>query len=573
MSTGGVSMGKTAKYAILISVAVVVIIAVFLLSWKLYRRNNAAVIISEAVTDAQQMMAKHEFDSAKDLLDDTIAEFSQSNPEQIKEAETLRTKLIARYGQWIDSRNARERQKEKNETARSESIRKRRLYNYLTDAARLKDNENRLKDAEDLISQAYKLCNSDGERAEVAKVDKQVREAADKIRPWAAVADFTLDKSVKVDHLTGSAIAVKLEQALGNKFRLLTRSQVSKALQELNFQASDLADRNKAKQFGKLVGAEYLITGSVIQLGQEITVACQIFNLETGAIRQTAEVSAVSVNDFNYMIREAADILSMSNEQKRKYLEEKRNGKKAPPYVKSPYVPVKAEDRTVPGLNMPLVYVAPGSFQMGSTGKGGYQVTLTKAYWIGKNEVTQKEYHTIMGSNPSRFRSDDNPVEMVNWYDAVEFCKKLTALERQARRLPAGYEYRLPTEAEWEFAARGGTKTRNYRYSGNNNFNNVGWVRSNAGKSSHKIGTKSANELSIYDMTGNVWEWCYDLYGRYGSHVDPIGAAGGSTRVKRGGSWHERAKYGMVAVRHHNVPNQGTDNIGFRIVLGPNLKR
>ncbi|MBU8901460.1 MAG: SUMF1/EgtB/PvdO family nonheme iron enzyme [Victivallales bacterium] len=144
-------------------------------------------------------------------------------------------------------------------------------------------------------------------------------------RPRAAVADFTVDKSVKAE-LSGSAVAIKLEQAFGNKYRLVARRQLKKALRELRFQASDLVNRNNAKQFGKMIGAEYLISGSVIQLGSKITIACQIFNIETGEIRQSAEVSTSNIDDLNYIIlREAADILVMSDAQKDKYIKAKIN--------------------------------------------------------------------------------------------------------------------------------------------------------------------------------------------------------------------------------------------------------
>jgi formylglycine-generating enzyme required for sulfatase activity len=139
-----------------------------------------------------------------------------------------------------------------------------------------------------------------------------------------AVVDFTVDPSVKVD-LTGSSIAIKLEQALGNKYRLVTRSQLSKALKELRFQSSDLVDRDKAKKIGQMLSAEYLITGSVIQIGKEITLACQRFSIKTGAIKQTAEVSVFSIDELNYMIREAATILGMNAVAKRKYIDEKFN--------------------------------------------------------------------------------------------------------------------------------------------------------------------------------------------------------------------------------------------------------
>ncbi len=312
--------------------ATIIIVAGCFIGRNLYKSNNAVTIIKEAMSDAQQMMVKHDFDSAKNVLDNIISEYTESNPEQVKQAEALRVKLIGRYGKWITNQAARERQKEASELTRAEGNRKRKLYNCLRNAARLKNNENRVKEAAALVNQAYQLCNSDSERAKVAAVEKQVEKALAKIRPWAVVADFTIDKQSVVVKISGSAVAVKLEQALGSKYRLVTRSQVNKALRELRFQASDLADKSKAKQFGKLVGAEYLITGSVIQLGREITIACQIFHIETGAIRQTAEVSAVSVNDFNYMIREAAGILAMSNAEKRKYMNEKFN---YPKYLKA----------------------------------------------------------------------------------------------------------------------------------------------------------------------------------------------------------------------------------------------
>lgn len=140
--------------------------------------------------------------------------------------------------------------------------------------------------------------------------------------PYVAVNDFTIDKSVECK-ISGSAIAIKLEQSLANKFRIVTRSQLTKVLQELRFQASDLVDKNKAQQFGKLAGIKFLISGSVIQLGKKITIACQIINVETGEIIQTAEVSGDNVNDFNHIIHNATKILCMSNAEKEKYLQKK----------------------------------------------------------------------------------------------------------------------------------------------------------------------------------------------------------------------------------------------------------
>ena len=148
---------------------------------------------------------------------------------------------------------------------------------------------------------------------------KRVDQTSIPTPPYVAVTDFTIDKSVE-SKMSGSAIAIKLEQSLANKFRIVTRSQLTKVLQELRFQASDLVDKNKAQRFGKLAGIKFLISGSVIQLGREITIACQIINIETGEIIQTAEISGNNVNDFNHIIHNATKILSMTDAEKAEYI-------------------------------------------------------------------------------------------------------------------------------------------------------------------------------------------------------------------------------------------------------------
>ena len=579
--------------------AAIIIVAVGFIGWDFYRKNNAVTIINEAMSDARQMAVKHDFEAAKELIDGIIAEYAESDLLEVKEAEMLRGDLIKQHGKWLASETARKRKEKGVALALAEAERKRQLHNCLRNAARLKKQEARVKDAEKMVNKAYQLCNTDEERAKVAIVEKLVLDALAKMRHWAAVVDFTLDKSVEAK-LTGSAVAVKLEQALGNKYRLVTRNQVRKALGELRFQSSDLADKGKAKKFGKLVGAEYLITGSVVQLGQEITVACQIFNIETGAIRQTAEVSALNVNDFNYMIHDAAKILGMSNAEKVKYVEKLNSSKRTSggkyPIMSQPApepVTKNEKDRVVSGLGMKLAYVASGTFDMGSNEgqrdeKPIHKVTISNDYWIGKYEVTQKEYESIMGVNPSKFKNPANPVENVKWSDAVEFCKKLNESERKAGRLPSGYEYRLPTEAEWEFAARGGNESRGYRYSGSNDIDKVVWYYENSGdkrlydyswssakvKSNncrpHNVGMKAANELGIYDMNGNVKEWCRDLYGGYTNSemTDPLGVDFGVYHVYRSGSWGNYERCSRIADRGKGGPAT-SHRLGFRIALAP----
>jgi formylglycine-generating enzyme required for sulfatase activity len=244
--------------------------------------------------------------------------------------------------------------------------------------------------------------------------------------------------------------------------------------------------------------------------------------------------------------------------------------------------PIKNKPWTLPGLSMKFVYVPPGSFSMGSNDSDSYsserpvhRVIISRGYWIGKYEVTQSEYQLIIGSNPSKFKGSNNPVDKVSWNDAVKFCQKLTARERDDGRLPSGFEYRLPTDAEWEFAARGGTKSRGYKFSGSDNANNVAWYLSNSRGETHEVGTKSGNELGLYDMSGNVWEWCHDWRRSYNSSslTDPMGPQTGTSRVYRGGSWVRSAASSRSTYRSSKQPGRARDDLGFRVVLARVLSK
>jgi len=199
----------------------------------------------------------------------------------------------------------------------------------------------------------------------------------------------------------------------------------------------------------------------------------------------------------------------------------------------------------------------------------------TNDFYIGKTEVTQAQWKTVMGSNPSNFKGDNLPVETVNWYDAVEYCNKLSEMEGlikcysgSGNSISCNFKasgYRLPTEAEWEYAAKGGNQSRGYEYSGNNNVDEVAWYDKNSydkGKThpdygTHQVATKKSNELGIYDMSGNVWELCWDWY------------AEGKYRVLRGGSWRNGDSDCGVAYRHDGSPGKRSLNSGFRVVRLP----
>ena len=224
------------------------------------------------------------------------------------------------------------------------------------------------------------------------------------------------------------------------------------------------------------------------------------------------------------------------------------------------------------GISIDMVRVEAGTFTMGATPemkdpdydydeKPTHQVTLTNDYYIGKYEVTQALWQAVMGSNPSKFKGDNLPVENVSWKDCQEFLSKLNNT--------TGKTFRLPTEAEWEYAARGGKKNRGYLYSGSNNISDVAWYSDNSDNKTHAVGSKQANELGIYDMSGNVYEWCQDRKGSYSSssQVNPTGAASGSYRVRRGGYWSSSARYCRSSDRSSSSPGYRDFDLGLRLVL------
>lgn len=224
----------------------------------------------------------------------------------------------------------------------------------------------------------------------------------------------------------------------------------------------------------------------------------------------------------------------------------------------------------VKGVQFKMVKVEGGTFMMGATEeqrtdafdreKPAHQVTLSD-YYIGETVVTQELWKAVMGNNPSYWEGDDLPIEMVSWEDAQKFIEKLNR--------ETGREFRLPTEAEWEYAARGGKKSQGYKYSGSDNLDEVAWYVGNSESRTHPVKEKKANELGLYDMSGNVWEWCQDRYGNYTreSQTNPQGPPWGVDRVCRGGSWSLYAEGCRVSIRELNSSIIRYKTLGFRLVM------
>jgi formylglycine-generating enzyme required for sulfatase activity len=246
---------------------------------------------------------------------------------------------------------------------------------------------------------------------------------------------------------------------------------------------------------------------------------------------------------------------------------------------------------TISGVSFEMIFVEGGTFVMGCTSeqsdcgeeeKPAHRVTLSDFY-MGKFQVTQKLWQVVMGTNvrqqrdlantswPMRGEGDDYPMYYISYNECEEFCSKLNKL--LSNQLPEGSKFRIPTEAQWEYAARGGKKSKGYKFSGSDYIGEVAWYDGNSGEKTHEVGMKDKNELGIYDMSGNVWEWCQDWYDRnYYSRSplsNPKGPGSGSDRILRGGSWYYNTPYCRVSYRDCGAPGGRGNDLGFRLCLVP----
>jgi len=236
------------------------------------------------------------------------------------------------------------------------------------------------------------------------------------------------------------------------------------------------------------------------------------------------------------------------------------------------------------GRPISLVWIPAGTFVMGSApGEPGRRpdegpltrVTISRGFWMGRTHVTQGQFQAVMGFNPSAFQAagPEAPVESVSWAQAVEFGRRLTVQEAKAGRLPAGYSFTLPTEAEWEYACRAGATGQFYNGETEADLARAAWYKGNAGGTTHPVAQREPNKWGLFDMLGNLWVWCYDWYGPLpgGSVTDFVGPPTGAKRNNRGGSWDNFLGRCRCGARSPDDPRSGNTALGFRLVLAPAL--
>ena len=364
------------------------------------------------------------------------------------------------------------------------------------------------------------------------------------------------------------------------------RVDMSAITGEQNFQRTGMVNDEQIKRLGEMTGASYvLIAEAAIYDDEHIIIAAKILDVETGGVVSSTP-PAIAPKEPTKMaeacIRCSQTLVGGKMPTKGVNINLSGNSSY---HSSSQSIPSNQDFiETAWGINMKMIWVEGGDFLMGCTSEQGgdcssdeqnvRRVTVD-GFYIGMLEVTQSQWEKVMGTSIYQQKTKagasstygvgpDYPMYYVSWEEAMEFCRILSN--------KTGRTYTLPTEAQWEYAARGGNKNEGTKYAGSNMIDAVAWYTDNSGNSAHIVGSKQANALGIYDMSGNVQEWCKDWYAN--SYVsddtnNPVGPSSGSYRVRRGGSWYYDASYCRVAYRNYYSPGGRNYPLGFRVVLLP----
>jgi|GEM_PF-5874116 len=470
-------------------------------------------------------------------------------------------------------------------------------------------------------------------QAEVREAERQRQMRIAGIRDAADERIKLLDRYLKAEMILHGSnselydalyICREAEKRLSSAHDLEAEPAVRAATEEFFAQAGDLTelerlveeklrqDRERPKKIGLIVAGAVVLLIIVLVSCNAISKRNYI-NAELTQARaamRSAQWSEAIARTENVLRKDAnnAEAKNLLEEARREEAKQREEAKRLEEARREEAKKRLEEEfqKSLPGgvlhlsgdVKLELLRVKAGTFAMGaydgenSDNEKEHRVTLTRDFYLGKTEVTQAQWRAVMGNNPSRFKGDDLPVENVSWNDAMAFCKKLNEMGKA----PSGWQFTLPTEAQWEYAARGGRKSRGFKYSGSGNLNDVAWYYENSGDrrldenellkdfseekmvkywqdnncKTHPVASKKPNELGLYDMSGNVLEWCRDWY-EDGYARDPEFLTGnsGSRRVRRGGDWRHGAGGCRSAFRYCNYPGERSDVFGFRLAFVP----
>lgn len=402
-----------------------------------------------------------------------------------------------------------------------------------------------------------------------------------------AVLDLDMQEGVPGAYRVGLSDILREELFHTGRFDVIERNKMENILTEQGLQLSGCTSDECAVEAGQLLGVEQMVAGSVSILGELYVVSLRLIDVETGRLiemrsaRCLCPIEEVATTSMAEVARQLAGVGGVTRQVSGSGYP---RGGIAPESTK--FVDLQPDLRTSPSVaaiqasegtkfvdplpGMEFVQISGGSFMMGSPSSEAkrdndegpqHRVTI-QSFQMMTTEVTQGMWREVMGSNPSKFKGDNLPIEMVSWEDAQDFTERLSVMDR-------GKGYRLPTEAEWEYACRAATTTRFYSGDSESGLSRVGWYKGNSRKKIHPVGLKEPNAWGLYDMHGNVWEWCEDRYGSdyYASSpaTDPVGPSTGAGRVVRGGGWNYDARWCRSAKRG-SVPTGRSIYIGFRLV-------
>ena len=390
----------------------------------------------------------------------------------------------------------------------------------------------------------------------------------------------------EVSSMHRSMVRGEMVKAIGRQsgYAAFTRTDIDQIMSEQNFQQSGMVDDATRKRIGAMQGVDYVCVTKITKEGNNYYLEANLVNIETGKISNPAtQYGELEGGSLSNMLAACEKLAAELVGGKMPTRTTTTTTYSQTGYASQP-APAANQDftETAWGVNMKMIWVEGGDFLMGCTSEQGNcdsdeqnvrRITVD-GFFIGMLEVTQSQWEKVAGTSIYQQKSKagsntygigpDYPMYCVSWDDAMEFCRMLSN--------KTGRTYTLPTEAQWEYAARGGNKNEGAKYAGSNMIDAVAWYDSNSANTAHIVGSKRANALGIYDMSGNVWEWCKDWYAdSYVSYDtnNPVGPSSGSSRVCRGGSWYSIDSNCRVASRNYYSPNYLNGTLGFRVVCLP----